>query len=106
MEPDLLCHGDAVTVPVVSLTDQIEESCRRMATSLCRGDKPVLQGDENKVAAIIAAAIKADFEQERAINQEAEQALVGMGAAARGMDRGKLLQGIRERLAKQRGFVL
>ncbi len=84
----------------------IDEVAALLARELCQSEPPLVGGDPAVVTRAIASTLKANFDEEAAIGREAEQALESMGPASRGMDRGKLLEGIRERLAKQRGFVL
>lgn len=90
-----------------SLTrDEIQRLAIQIATDLCREDPPAVRGEMAKVAAAAANAIAANFAQEASIRHEARQALEKMGRQVPGLDPDKLLQGICERLAKQKGFVL
>ena len=90
-----------------SLTrDEIQKLAISIATDLCREDPPAVRGDMAKVAAAAANAIATNFAQEAAIWREAREALDKMGRQAPNLDPARLLQGIGERLAKQKGFVL
>jgi hypothetical protein len=86
--------------------DAIQRLAIQIATDLCREDPPAVRGEMAKVAAAVANAIAQNFAQEAAIRREAEEALRKIGHQGPTMDADKLLQGISERLAKQRGFVL
>jgi hypothetical protein len=91
----------------VSLSrEYIQKLAISIATDLCREDPPAVKGDMAKVAAAVANAIAQNFAQESAIRREAEDALAKLGRQAPTMDPDKLLQGICERIAKQKGFVL
>lgn len=86
--------------------EEIQRLAIQIATDLCREDPPAVRGDMAKVAAAAANAIAANFAQEAMIRSEAQQTLEKMGRQAPNLDPGKLLQGICERIAKQKGFVL
>lgn len=90
-----------------SLTrDEIQRLAVSIATDLCREDPPAVRGEMSKVAAAVANAIAANFAQEAAIWREAREALAKLGQQGPGLDPARLLQGIGERIAKQKGFVL
>lgn len=86
--------------------DQIHRLAIAIATDLCRNDPPVVRGEMSKVAAAAANAIAANFAEEASINREAEKTLQAMGRQSAELDPARLLRGLRERIAKQRGFVL
>lgn len=93
--------------PVVALSrEDIQKLAISIATDLCREDPPAVRGEMAKVAAAVANAIAQNFAAEAAIRREAEQALQQLGRQAPQIDPAKLFQGICERIAKQRGFVL
>ena len=77
-----------------------------IARELCMGTDTPVEGDLQAVARAVGEAIQTDFQTEEQINAEAERTLDELGSSATGMDRGKLLAGIRARIAQQRGFVL
>jgi hypothetical protein len=86
--------------------DDIQKLAISIATDLCREDPPAVRGEMSKVAAAVANAIAANFAAEAAIRREAEQALQQLGRQGPQIDPAKLFQGICERIAKQKGFVL
>jgi hypothetical protein len=91
----------------VALTrEDIQKLAIAIATDLCREDPPAVRGEMSKVAAAVANAIAANFAAEAAIRREAEDALQKMGRQGPQIDPAKLFQGICERIAKQKGFVL
>jgi hypothetical protein len=77
-----------------------------IANDLCEGSDAPVSGNRAIVAQLVERIIQENFRTEEEIQREAERSLAALGASTAGMDRGKLLAGIRERLAKQRGFVL
>jgi len=83
----------------------LDALARELADELTGGAKPAVRGESSAVAAAIIRTVEANFAQEEAIDREAERTLANLPAAP-GMDKGKLLAGIRDRLAKKRGFVL
>lgn len=90
-----------------SLTrEDIQHLAIAIATDLCREDPPAVRGEMAKVAAAAANAIVRNFSEEAAIRREAEAALAKLGPQGPTMDRDKLLAGLVDRLAKQKGFVL
>jgi hypothetical protein len=86
--------------------DDIQKLAISIATDLCREDPPAVRGEMSKVAAAVANAIASNFAAEAAIRREAEQALQQLGRQGPQIDPAKLFQGICERIAKQKGFVL
>jgi hypothetical protein len=77
-----------------------------MADDLCgRPDGPA-KGNPPVVARLVADVIRENFRIEEEINREAERALAGLGTSTAGMDKQKLVAGLRERIAKKKGFVL
>ena len=86
--------------------DDIQRLAISIATDLCREDPPAVKGDMAKVAAAAANAIARNFAEEAMVRQEAEVALAKMGRQGPAIDPAKLFQGICERIAKQKGFVL
>jgi hypothetical protein len=77
-----------------------------VAQALCGGSDAPVKGSPAAVAAAIAGVLQENFRAEAAIDQEVEKQLSALGSAARGMDTEKLKAGLRERIAKQRKFVL
>ncbi len=77
-----------------------------IASRLCSGPEASVEGNQSRVAAVVRQAIEANFKTEQAINREAERTFERLGSSTSGMDRGKLIAGMRERIAKTKGFVL
>lgn len=86
--------------------EQLARLAESIAEDLCLGLSPPVEGNPTKVAQIVEEALRANFRAEVEIEREAEQALAELGSSAAGLDRGKLLAGLRERIAKKKGFVL
>ena len=65
-------------------------------------------GDVNAqaVTRVVVDTLRENFRVEEEINREAEQALGALGRSTAGMDQHKLMAGLRERIAKKKGFVL
>src|SRR5262249_38692070 len=92
---------------VSSLTrEDIQRLAISIATHPCREDPPAVRGDMGKVAAAAANAIAHNFATEAQIRREAEAAMAKMGRQGPEIDPARLLQGLAERIAKQKGFVL
>ena len=89
-----------------------DASCRRVAellvASLC--DKNIVRIPQEKRAAVIAkvaAALLDNFHQEEAIEKEAERlAEEHLRKAPPGMDRHRVVQMIKQRLAEEKRFSL
>ncbi len=94
------------SAPVSLSREDIQKLAIQIATDLCREDPPAIKGDMAKVAAAAANAIARNFATEAEIRREAEAALAQMGRQAPHLDPNKLMAGLCERIAKQKGFVL
>ncbi len=77
-----------------------------IAADLCAGADAAVGGKAADAAALIAVVIERNFAAEAAIEREVEQQIAKLGAQAAGMDPHKLRAGLRERIAKQKRFVL
>jgi len=77
-----------------------------IANDLCDGPDAAVSANPAIVAQVVERGIQVNFRTEEEIYAEADKALRALGQTAADMDRGKLLAGLRERLAKQRGFIL
>jgi hypothetical protein len=86
--------------------DDIGRLATAIASELAGSPDSPVEGGPQVVAQVIDAVLRENFRIEEQILREAEKTLADLGAAASGMDRRKLLGGIRERIAKKRGFVL
>lgn len=84
---------------------EIESIGRSLANDLLTASPPLVKGPANVVSDCIIQAIAANFAAETSIEREAQAALRAMGRQADGMDKDMLLKGIRDRIAKQRGYV-
>jgi hypothetical protein len=62
--------------------------------------------DEKQLVARISRLILDNLRAEEAIELEAEQLAQKLGRQALGMDQRKIVEGIKARLAKERGFTL
>lgn len=61
---------------------------------------------EKQLAERIARLIIDNLRAEQELEEEAERAATKLGRQALGMDQRKLIEGIKARLAKERGFIL
>jgi hypothetical protein len=77
-----------------------------IAEDLCGLPGAPATGNPQALARVIGDAIRENFRLEEEVEREAQKALSALGSSAAGMDQHKLLAGLRERVAKKRGFVL
>jgi hypothetical protein len=89
-----------------SSSRELEDLATALAAKLCSGASPAVSGDANHVARTISRVLAANFAQAEEIEREARRTLERLGTETAGLDKGALLAGIRQRLAKQKGFVL
>ena len=102
-----LSSSSCFSFPRVAISaSELEAFAARVAQDLCASADPPIKGAHSAVATAVAAAIRANFAEEAEIDREVDQQITKLGATARGMDQDKLRSGLRERIAKQRGFVL
>lgn len=66
----------------------------------------VLQATEKQVAERIRRLILDNLRAEEGLEDEAERMATKLGRQGLGMDQNKLIEGIKQRLAKERGFTL
>ncbi|MFQ5352968.1 MAG: hypothetical protein ACE5D3_07835 [Candidatus Binatia bacterium] len=85
---------------------QLAELAAAIAVELLKASPAIVEGEQRTVAAAIAGAIAQNFATEAEINREAEATLASLRSSVSGMDKDTLLRGIRDRIAKRRGFVL
>jgi hypothetical protein len=77
-----------------------------VADDLCvKADAPVA-GNSRTIARLVEEAVRENFRTEEEVEREVERTLTTLGGTAAGMDKHKLIAGLRERIAKKRGFVL
>jgi hypothetical protein len=62
--------------------------------------------DEKQLVARVSRLILDNLRAEEALELEAEQLAAKLGRQALGMDQRKIIEGIKVRLAKERGFTL
>lgn len=65
-----------------------------------------VKGDETTMIRKVVEAIQATFDQEAALEQEAEKLAAQHAGKMRDMDTRKIVQGIKTRLAEERKFPL
>jgi len=65
-----------------------------------------LKADESKIAARIGQILSKNFADEMALHEEAERLATSHARQMLGMDRERVVQGIMERLARERNFPL
>jgi len=87
-------------------TDEVSRLATSIADAVAGTPQGPVAGNPQAVARVVEAVIRENFRTEEQVLREADRTLEQLGASATGMDRGKLLAGIRERIAKKRGFVL
>ena len=89
---------------------QTEVACRHVAETLVSAlsEKKLLQLRTSKQVAIekVAVALLDNFHQEEALEKEAERLAESHLRTAQGLDRHKVIQLIKQRLAEERRFVL
>ena len=90
----------------MAATTDLESLAAAIADDLCGLPDAPAKGNPQAVARIVADTIRDNFRAEEEIDREADRALAALGSSAAGMDKVKLLAGLRERIAKKRGFVL
>ena len=64
------------------------------------------KADEKRLTERIARLLLDNLRSEESLELEAEQAAQKLGRQALGMDQRKLIEGIKARLARERGFTL
>jgi hypothetical protein len=88
---------------------QAEAACRHMAQTLVAAlsEKELLRLRASKQAVIdkVAAALLDNFRQEEALEKEAERLAESHLRTAQELDRHKVIQLIKQRLAEERKFV-
>jgi hypothetical protein len=89
---------------------QAEAACRHVAQTLVAAlsEKELLRLRASKQAVIdkVAAALLDNFRQEEALEKEAERLAESHLRTAQELDRHKVIQLIKQRLAEERKFVL
>lgn len=85
---------------------QLEAIGIAIARALCTGASAPVKGPEAAIAAAATTALQENFRLETVIDREVEKQIEQLGSSARGLDQSKLRAGLRERIAKQKGFAL
>lgn len=85
---------------------ELQSLAKAIVTSLTEKGFMKPKADPMRLQERIVALIAKTFEQEAALELEAERMAVRLGSQARSMDQTKLIQGIMARLAKERDFPL
>jgi hypothetical protein len=85
---------------------QLEAIGVAIARALSLGAEAAVKGPEASVAAAATAALQENFRLEAVIEREVDKQIEQLGSSARGLDQAKLRTGLRERIAKQKGFAL
>jgi hypothetical protein len=89
-------------IPEAAITRLADEVVRALVTPGFIKPKVAQKQLVDRVARILIDDLRA----EQALEDEAERTAVKLGRQALGMDQTKLIQGIKVRLAKERGFIL
>jgi len=88
----------------------VEAICRHAAEAvimaLCEKDLMRLRTGRQAAIEKVAAALLDNFRQEETLTQEAERLAEAHLRTAQGLDRHKVIQLIKQRLAEERRFVL
>lgn len=85
---------------------ELEALSQTIASRLTDAADPLVEGPADKVAAAIFEAVADNLRTEAEIDKEADATIEQLGRDTTGMDLAKLRQGIRERIAKKKRFVL
>ncbi len=86
--------------------DSVRRLASRIAGRLGAGKDALVTGDPSLLIGTVAAVVAANFKTAADIERQARAKLESLGNASAGMDKQTLLAGIREHLAKEKGFVL
>ncbi len=84
---------------------EIQRIADRSAGELTQSEPALVEGPHATATQTIVDAITGDFATQSVIDREARTALDSMGRTADGMDKNKLLDGLRSRIAKQKGVT-
>lgn len=84
----------------------IDALAAALAADICGGAEPAVTGNAGDAAAVIAHAIERNFDTAGEIEREVDQQMKALGSQTVGMDVQKIRSGLRQRIAKQKGFAL
>lgn len=95
-------YGARMHIPEAAINRLADEVVQALVpTGFIKPKVPVKQLVER-----IARLLIDDLRAEQALEDEAERTATKLGRQALGMDQRKLIEGIKARLAKERGFIL
>ena len=77
-----------------------------LVTALLRKDLVDLRGDERTLQERLFTVLKKNFDEEAVLERDADVFADAHRREMAGMDRGKVVELVKQRLAKERGFVL
>jgi len=87
-----------------------EHAIQRLASDIVRAileqERVQPAATEAKIRERVALILTESFKEEEAIEKEAEELAQRHARAMAGMDQRRIVQGIKERLARERGFPL
>jgi hypothetical protein len=84
----------------------ISRLAENVVRALLKGGLATAKVPEQQLAARIAKLVRDNLRAEEDLEREAEQMAEKLGRQALGMDQRKIVDGIKARLAKERGFTL
>jgi len=85
---------------------EIEQLAAAITTALVAHEFVHVKAPPAVITQRIAALITRNFDEERALEDEAERLAAAHARQMVGMDHRKIVQGIKDRLARERGFSL
>lgn len=85
---------------------EVNRAAGAVVHALFAGGFIKLKVDEKQIAARVGRVILDSLRAEEALEHEAEEIAARLGRQAEGMDRHRIIEGIKARLAKERGFPL
>lgn len=86
--------------------NELEAIGLSIARALCEPSHPPVKGPADAIVRAVVSAMQENFRVEAAIEREVDDQIEKLGATARGLDPEKLRSGLRDRIAKQKGFAL
>lgn len=99
--------GHCVIVPLMRISEvEVTRLADGVVGALIRQGFIKAKVDERQLVARISRLILDNLRAEEALEEEAEQLAAKLGRQALGMDQRKIVEGIKARLAKERGFTL
>lgn len=99
-------EGDRYVDPMRHLEGLCRQAAEAVLDTLLKKDLLHLHADKREISEKIAAALLDNFRQEEALEKEAERLADEHLRGQQGVDRHRVVQLIKKRLAEERGFVL